>query len=85
MAQFAVVDRAKAPAPPVKQSGQHRESMRQYETYVLGVKKGRAGRLAPAGPETPKGVALRVRRAARRLGANVEVWVADDVVYFALR
>ena len=59
--------------------------MRQYETYVRGVKKGQAGRLAPTGPETTKGVALRVRRAARRLGASTNVWVADGAVYFVPR
>ena len=85
MAQFAVIDRAKAPAPPARPSGTSQKRMRQYETYILGIKKGQAGRLVPTEPETSRGVVHRVTRAATRLGVSVETWVVDGAVYFAPR
>ena len=85
MAQFAVIDRAKAPAQPVRPNGTSQNRMRQYETYVLGIKKGQAGRLVPTEPETSRGIAHRVTRAAKRAGASIETWVADGAVYFAPR
>jgi hypothetical protein len=80
MADFAVIDAAKAPRP-------HRPNvlakrMAEYEGYVLAVKKGQVGRLAPSVGETARGLALRIGRAARRVGKRVTSWVADDVLYF---
>ena len=85
MAQLSVVDRNKAPAPPVKQSARQQNAMRLYESYFQGIKKGQAGRLVLTEPETTRGVAHRVSRAAKRLGLTVETWAAEGAVYFARR
>jgi hypothetical protein len=56
--------------------------MREYETYVTSVKSGQVGKLAPGRNESPRGLALRVSRAGKRIGKSVDTWVADGSVYF---
>ena len=85
MAQFAVIDQSRAPAQPPPHATSYAEQMRQYEGYVRGLKKGQAGRLTPVAPETTRGLVVRVGRAAKRLGTDVETWTADGAVYFAVR
>ena len=58
--------------------------MRQYEDYVNSVKSDEAGRLAPEEGETPRGLALRVSRAAKRIGKTADTWVRDGSVYFVV-
>ena len=58
--------------------------MVEYESFVNGVKKGQVGKLSPSADETPRGVALRISRAGKRIGRSVDAWVADGVVYFKL-
>lgn len=58
--------------------------MKEYETFIVGVRKGQVGRLTPGDGETARGIALRVSRAGKRAGKMIETWVADGAVYFRL-
>jgi hypothetical protein len=58
--------------------------MVEYEGYVASLKKGQAGKLVPDPTESPRSIALRVSRAAKRLGRPLDVWTVDDAVYFRL-
>ena len=83
MANFSVVDAAKAPKPPAG-PGRLTKRMQEYEGYVLGVKKGQVGKVTPGEGETARGEALRISRAAKRAGRTVNTWVVDGVVYFSV-
>ena len=48
------------------------------------VKRGQVGKLTPSTSETPRGVILRVSRAATRIGKAVDAWAVDGAVYFKL-
>ena len=45
---------------------------------------GKAGKLLPDDGETPRGIAMRLGRAAKRMDKQVDVRVADGAVYFAV-
>lgn len=81
MATFTVIDAASAPKPN-RQAGALAARMAEYDGYVAGVKKGQVGKLQPAANESPRGLALRVSRAGKRLGKPVDTWVVDGVLYF---
>jgi hypothetical protein len=81
MPTFEVLSAKDAPERP-RRPGASAQRQREYEAYVTGLGKGRVGRLQPGKDETPRAVAVRVSRAARRLGREVETWVVDGAVYF---
>lgn len=81
MAEFAVIKESDAPRPS-RQTGRLAARMREYEKFVEGVPGGKVGKLTPGRGETPRGVALRVSRAAKRMNRSINTWVVDDVVYF---
>ena len=81
MAKFTTVKADQAPQP-AKQTGRLMARMREYEGYVSGVKRGDVGKLAPGQNETARGLALRVSRAAKRVGKSTDTWVVDGVLYF---
>lgn len=83
MAEFSVIKESEAPRPN-RQSGRLASRMREYEKYVDGVPAGKVGKLSPSRGETPRGVALRISRAGKRMGKSINTWVVDDVVYFAI-
>ncbi len=83
MAQFSVVKESEAPRPS-RQTGRLAVRMREYETYVSQVSGGKVGKLSPAAGESARGVALRVSRAGKRAGKNINTWVVDGVVYFTV-
>lgn len=83
MAEFSVVKEADAPRP-ARQTGRLAARMREYEKYVEQVKSGQVGKLSPTRGESPRGVALRVSRAGKRVGKSVNTWVVDGIVYFGL-
>jgi hypothetical protein len=84
VAEFSVLKESEAPRRS-KTAGRLSARMREYEGFVAGVKKGQVGRLAPASGESPRGVALRVSRAGKRIGRDVNAWVVDGTVYFSVR
>lgn len=83
MAEFTVIKDTEAPRP-ARQTGRLAARMREYEHYVQQVKQGQAGKLVPAKGETPRAIAMRVSRAAKRLGKSANTWVKDGVVYFTV-
>ena len=52
-----------------------------YETFVRGV-NGNVGELELATDENIRSVKVRLRRAATRVGSEIEIWDADGKVYF---
>lgn len=84
MARFSKIARKEAPQP-ARQSGRLSARMRQYEDYVKGLKSGEVGRLVPESGETPRGLALRISRAAKRINSKITTWVVDGAVYFEAR
>lgn len=83
MAEFSVIKENEAPRP-ARQTGRLAARMREYEKYLDSVQPGKAGRLVPAKGESPRGIALRVSRAAKRSNRTANTWVSDGVVYFTL-
>lgn len=83
MAEFSVIKEADAPRP-TRQTGRLAIRMREYEKFVDGVSSGKVGKLVPSRGETPRGVALRVSRAGKRMNKAINTWVVDDTVYFSV-
>ena len=83
MATFSTIDAGKAPAN-VRPTAKGHESMAKYDAFLRAVKKGQVGKLRPAAGESPRGLMVRVRRAAKRVGKSVDVWTASDAVYFKI-
>lgn len=83
MAEFSVIDVARAPQPKKTPRSLARR-MAEYDAYVSSVKKGQVGKLSPSAGESPRAVAVRVSRAGKRLGHSIDVWVVDGAVYFGL-
>jgi len=82
MADFSVIKDSEAPRP-ARQTGRLAARMREYEKHVHdSVGAGRTGKLIPSANETPRGVALRISRAAKRSGKAIDTWVVDNTVYF---
>lgn len=84
MATFSVIDEKAAPKP-LKQSGRLAMRMREYEGYVKDVPPGKVGKLTPGRDESPRGIALRIGRAARRVDKVAETWIVGGDVYFKVR
>ncbi len=83
MAEFFVIKESEAPRP-ARQKGRLAARMREYEKYVEQVPRGQVGKLVPDVGETPRALAMRVSRAARRMGKNANTWVVDGIVYFTV-
>jgi hypothetical protein len=83
MAEFTTVSEAEAPRPS-RQTGRLAARMREYEKYVASVPNGKVGKLLPSKGETPRGIALRIGRAARRTNKMANTWVVDGTVYFTI-
>jgi hypothetical protein len=59
------------------------EAQLQYESFIQTV-DGNVGELELAPEEQARGVKLRLRRAATRLGREIDIWDANGHVYFRL-
>ena len=75
----------KASDVPAPQRGTKatREAQRQYEEFIQAISSD-VGELEMDTGENPRGVKVRLRRAATRLGREIETWDADGRVYFRL-
>lgn len=65
--------------------GRLTQRMAEYEGYITQVGSGKVGQISPSEGDTVRGIALRVSRAAKRVGRDVETWVAEGSVYFRPR
>ena len=83
MAKFSVIKRSDIPAA-AKQSGRLTARMREYDRYLDGLKANEGGKLVPDEGETPRGIALRISRAAKRKGRSVETRIVDGAVLFTV-
>ncbi len=83
MVQFSTIKSSVAPRP-IKQTGRPSVRMRQYEDYVNAVGPDEAGKLTPEEDETTRSLAMRVSRAAKRVGKTTNTWTRDDAVYFTV-
>ncbi len=83
MAEFTIIKESDAPRP-ARQTGRLAARMREYEKYIEAVPAGKVGRLTPSRGETARGIALRISRAAKRMGKASNTWVVDGTVYFSL-
>jgi hypothetical protein len=58
-----------------------REAQEQYERFIQSI-NGDVGELELSEGEQLRGIKVRLRRAASRLGREIEIWDADGRVYF---
>ncbi len=84
MAVFTKIKESEAPKRLSYASARLAGRMREYEGYIndVAASNGIVGQIRPDSGETARGLALRVNRAAKRMGAEVETWVSDGTVYF---
>ena len=83
MATFERIPAGKAPPRPAstKPSGLQAR-MRVFERYAAEVGDGEVGVLEPEHSETTRGLAMRMSRAAGRLGRILESWPFEGKLYF---
>ena len=84
MVQFTTEKAIDVPGPTRKPGRADLQTQRQFEAYVLDLEPDEAGRLTPEGDETTRSLAMRVYRAARRVGKTSNCWTRDGVVYFVV-
>jgi hypothetical protein len=58
-----------------------RERQALYEGFIRQINSN-VGELQPAEGENMRGIKVRLRRAASRLGSEIEIWDANGNVYF---
>jgi len=80
MPKFEVRKASEVP-PPTRASRAIREQQQQYEDFIRNI-NGNVGELELAPAEQMRGVKVRLRRAATRLGVEIEIWDVDGRVYF---
>ena len=83
MAIFERIPAGTAPARPATTTPSAVQNrMRQFESYASEVAAGEVGVLEPEHAETTRSLAMRMSRAATRLGREIETWSADGKLYF---
>jgi hypothetical protein len=66
---------------PVRSPKAVRDAQVQYEDYVRAIESD-VGELELSSDEQTRSVKVRLRRAATRLGRDIEIWDANGRVYF---
>jgi len=84
MATFTTITRRDA-RKQRPQASRAAARMQECEGYLTALKASKVGRLLPDDGETPRRVALRVSRAAKRLNRQAPTWIVDGAVYFDSR
>jgi hypothetical protein len=59
-----------------------RARQRLYESFIQQAGAGEAGELELLSGESARSVKVRLRRAAARLGAEVQIWDSNGRIYF---
>lgn len=80
MPSFAVRSRHEVPAPS-KSPKAVQEAQRQYENFIREVGDN-VGELELQPEEQARSVKVRLRRAGTRLGTDLDIWDANERVYF---
>src|SRR5688572_24159125 len=69
---------------PSRVSRAVREQQELYEGFIKQIGDN-VGELEPASGEQIRALKVRLRRASTRLGTQIEIWDANNRVYFAVR
>jgi hypothetical protein len=78
----ALTIRSASEVPPPRRSPKAiLEAQLEYERYINAI-GGDVGELELEAGEQPRGIKVRLRRAATRLGKDIETWDSDGRVYF---
>ena len=80
MPSMTIRSASEAPVPN-RSTKAVREAQLQYEAYVKAINSD-VGELELSPDEQARSVKVRLRRAATRLGREIEIWDADGRVYF---
>lgn len=67
--------------PPIRASRAVQQQQRMYEGFIRNL-NGNVGELELMPDENMRSVKVRLRRAATRLGCQLEIWDANGRVYF---
>ena len=67
---------------PSRSSRAVREQQQKYDDFVRRVESGEVGELELEPAENVRSVKVRLRRASSRLGLDVDIWDANNRVYF---
>lgn len=62
-----------------------REQQKLFESFIRRIGSDEAGELDPAPGEQIRALKVRLRRASTRLNTQIEIWDANDKVYFIVR
>jgi len=68
--------------PPSRVPRAMREQQQRYEEFVRGIELNEVGDLQLDAGENLRSVKVRLRRAALRLGEDLDIWDANGRVYF---
>ena len=80
MPTFSVRSAAEVP-PPRRSTKAILEAQLEYEGFIKSI-NGDVGELELAPDEQPRSVKVRLRRAATRLGKDIDIWDGAGRVYF---
>ena len=69
---------------PSRVSRAVREQQELYEGFIKQIGEN-VGELEPSGGEQIRALKVRLRRASTRLGVQIEIWDANNRVFFAVR
>ena len=83
MPTMTVRSAAQVPQPS-RVSRAVREQQELYEGFIKQIGDD-VGELNPGAGEQIRALKVRLRRASTRLGVQIEIWDANDKVYFAVR
>ena len=80
MPNLTVRNASEVPSPRKTSKAVH-EAQLEYEGFIQAI-NGDVGELELSPDEQPRSVKVRLRRAANRLGREIDIWELDNRVYF---
>jgi hypothetical protein len=85
MAKFKLIDESKAPARLATTSVRRRAEYDGYVSQVVAQAGAQVGELTPDASETTLALAVRIGVAAKRVGAQLDMWTHEGKVYFSAK